>query len=253
MKLSLQLHPLSYKIISKQYAHAVLPDGSLQLRGGDMLLHYLYYRNRGDRRKKHNIELTHTITIDVPDYCIPSEQYTYHVMNTIGLHIYKIHMDMMVQYIEAQKMYNNNALLSIRNFMDVYDLDDYDVNRDTLYKNWQRYNKVEKTTKKRLQYECQNKSIGFEEAQNIAGQVVIENYNTFIDSLGRFRISLYQKMIFNLLILQAHWSLKDIKSMYSHKNVSDISRGANYWVKLMRDNELIAKSYQNACIKITAA
>lgn len=131
MRQVLPLHPLSVKILAREYTD--VEDGVLRITARDPLFYMLCikvpnrerYQKIIQRRLTTSIEISVAVRLDDP--------------GLIGINIYKQHMRQLLKQVHAMCLIKNNAMANIKYICGTYGIDDDDIDLDSLARAWRRY------------------------------------------------------------------------------------------------------------------
>lgn len=152
MIIEIPVHPLSLKIIAREYNNSIDEKGILKLVGRDLLNYQLSIKMSEEHCKQTTAAklLTSSITVNTTK---PVRQEVRDNIHYIGLFLYKQHVQLMLNWIDAQVELIDNVSFSIRNFFDYYDIEEGDFDSDTAYKMYQRSRnqlEISKNSKKKI-------------------------------------------------------------------------------------------------------
>lgn len=133
MRQVLPLHPLSVKILAKEYTD--IEDGVLRITARDPLFYMLCIRAPKRERFTRSIQRKLTTSIQI-DVTVKLDD-----PGLIGLNIYKQHMRQLLKQVHAMCLLKNNAMANIKYICGTYGIDDDDIDLDSLARAWRRYRK----------------------------------------------------------------------------------------------------------------
>lgn len=137
----LPLHPFSKKILLYELVNnSMTTDNAIYVTGRDMLFHHVNYMLSSDyiNIKSANNKLTTSLKIKLSHAETNRiEKYAYQA----GLYIYKLHLQQLLHFVEAQKIAGENAMSAIRTFFDRYNIEADDIDINSVYRMWTRHQK----------------------------------------------------------------------------------------------------------------
>jgi len=133
----LPVAPITAKVLLREYGSV-----PIKLTNHDILFHQLSYTRV---RVESNIQKMQTALTTSIEFVL-SEKLASRIkkhVHQIGYHLYQLHKQKMMEFIDAQVKAGMEATASLKNFYSEYLIDDDDFDFETAYRYWKRY-KVKK-------------------------------------------------------------------------------------------------------------
>jgi hypothetical protein len=242
------LHPFSIKIIQKDYAHQI-KDGVLYLNKNDDIVKYIFTSKKKEVYDTSVFDIKNKITEEIKVVFprqiddVDKKWVYYH----LGYLIYKHHISLCMNYIIIHAALNGNVLQGIRNFMEVYDVDENDIATDTLYKNYQRKGKKDTFFQKNTNSILLKKSIkkinSIKEAHFYCNKVVQDNYFYFISNKNKWIKNKYRALFCYICCNYSSISVDDIAKEYDLK-----ASNVYYFDRQMRKKNNIDHKLSNSIL-----
>lgn len=257
MKVEIPVHPVSKKILMKDYGSRDM------LATKDVFYSILYLRRPASPNsyKKYKQQLTESVELDI------NEKLAKRVENQpldIGWFLWQLHADQMIKFVYAQHLSGESAKQAFRNFYELHDIDEDDYASDTAYKRWQRYIKNEKIEEKTdlfvLQSECSVLSSGQQnhasvikptknEIHVLIGRTLTNGIFMFFKSNGEINVSLFKHLfVYAYVVYGRRDSKKEKKELAESvgRSMRNITYSINQFSNLMDTYPYLEQAYEKA-------
>jgi len=119
-----------------------------------------------------------------------------------GINIHRLHLHEMMLFIEGQVMGGGNASAAIRQYFEIFDIDDEDMNMESIFRKWQRYwsdkkilkKSFKKTAKKEHHKRTKIETVSIAEFYSQMAWLVYDNLQYFTTTDGKFKVKLLRHL-----------------------------------------------------------
>lgn len=247
MIVNIPVHPLSLKVIARDYAHGIDEEGVLSLSAGDLLIYQISCLVNKDKERLTAAKklLTGSITIKISRSLRKDILDNLHI---VGIFLYKSHVQLMLKWIDAQVDHLDNVRLAIRNFYDYYGLDESDFDMETAYKQYQRErdkNRTSKPSRKRVElFENISKQILIDE-EDIYCQLqlfVNENRIHFLTYTRKFNHFRFEGCLVAMYYDTGKYRYAAIAKILN-KDVANVFRNHMFFKSYLNEHEALKLAY----------
>lgn len=209
MLLNIPISSFSKKIITAHYQQPVI------INARDIL--YQTFNNIRPGKPVNMLEADRLLNDDIDISITGSlKQSEMPYLYQAGINIHRMHLHEMMCFIQGQVMGGGNASAAIRQYFETYDIDDEDLNMESVFRKWQRHwqqkkiikKSFKKTRKKKHEKRTIIKTISFNDFFEQFGMLIFQNIDYFTTTDNKFKLKLYR----HLKIYLYHKVLKYSKS-----------------------------------------